>query len=151
MLEALSAILGGGITGLAGSVISALIDLKKQAVANAHEEAMERLTQETLKIEWETRSKIAGREATSAEEVAAAKALSDSLTSDKATYAAGRTVSRWAANLLGVVDAVRGLTRPVLTLSLVAAMVWALKERPPYSNSGTTPRKSMRVSLTFFM
>lgn len=128
MLESLfdvfGAVLSGGATGLIGAGVSKYLELKKLRESHRHEEEKRRIDLETAKIESEGKLSVAKTEAEAAIAVANAQASASKVASDvsammasfehdRATYTVkpGRTVRF----LLGLVDFMRGATRPLET------------------------------------
>jgi len=120
MLELIGSVLSGGVTGLFGAGISSVIEYLKQKQKDQHELAMIQAERETLKLEIQGRERVADIQAETSRDIAESKAFSESLIADRASYSTGN--SKW----LVLVDAVRGLTRPVLTLMLVVltSVLW---------------------------
>ncbi len=138
--SAVGSVLTGGITGLAGTAITAFVELKKQKLENTREEKkygheldLQSLDNEAMKEEWNQRIKVAGveadkataiatTEAESAREIADAELMKVSLLSDKATYATGDKAKN--SILFIVVDFIRGTIRPALTYTSVGMMIY---------------------------
>lgn len=93
----LTSLLGGGFLGVFGSIGSGVLNFFKQKQDHAHELAV-------LKQQTETAIAVGGNQIT----LEAYKAFQSSYESDKATYANA-----------GIVDTIRGLVRPVVTIYLV--------------------------------
>ena len=119
MLETLfnlgASVLTGGATGLLGTAISAVVDLFQSRQRHSQELDLRRLDIELAKVEAEGAAAHAAIEAQATRERAEWEAL-------EASY---REASRrWSrpgeGRLMQFVDAVRGLTRPLLTWSLFA-------------------------------
>lgn len=125
MLDILASIFGGGITGLLGGIITKIFDYLN---------AKQRMEQEKLKWEHEERVLqietnrdvvIAREQAAATKEAAEFTAMAESFKSDKANYFVGYSIAdlpnglRWiVAILMVLVDFIRGITRPGLTLYL---------------------------------
>lgn len=139
MWEILKLVLGGGATGLLGVLFQKYFDYKtKQAdielvrVNNEHARLLaemdmrkaERAAQATEHVadaQAEAQVRTAEQEAIAKAEEAAAKQYIASMEQDRATYldAQAQSRSRFARIMMTIVDSVRGLIRPVLTLYLV--------------------------------
>lgn len=140
MLEILgtiaTAMLGGGATGLFGVLIQRWADYKNRQqdietlkVKQDHEATMRDKDAAIMAQEWAARTKVADIEATGRvdaakaeaagkEAEADAKAFADSYKLEPPSYSAGHTLSprqRWVVVIL---DAVRGVIRPGLTVYL---------------------------------
>lgn len=126
ILELIGSVVTGGATGVIGAAISNGVEYVKRKQANAHELALLAEERENLKLEISGRESVARIQGESAVMVADASTLSASLTADRATYSDGG--SRW----LVMVDVVRGLTRPLLTLALVffVGILWGTSTDP---------------------
>ena len=119
MLETLfnlgASVLTGGATGLLGTALSAVVDFFQSRQQHSQELDLRRLDIELAKVEAEGAAAHAAIEAQATRERAEWEAL-------EASY---REASRrWSrpgeGRLMQFVDAVRGLTRPLLTWSLFA-------------------------------
>lgn len=118
MLESLLAVLGGGATGLLGTVISAGAEWLREKQRHAHEVALRRLDLEMLAAEAASAERVAAVERETEQTRAEHAAL-------EASYRAATTrMSRGDSRWLAAVDVVRGLTRPVLTWVFVALVGW---------------------------
>lgn len=126
MFEFIGSVLTGGATGLLGTAISHVFSYFKEKQKNQQTLAIMKEDRETLKMEIEGRERVASIEAESAKDIADSKAFSTSMNSDKARYSSGN--SKW----LVMVDVVRGLIRPVLTVGLVifVGIIWATSNDP---------------------
>lgn len=137
---ALSSIISGGATGLLGIIIQRFFDMKSKsqdlellAINNAHALAMADKEIERTTAEWNARKDIATEEVRGRieeadrvvqqhEADAAAVIQEASYEADKATYLTPgvlRSKSRMVTWTMALVDATRGLIRPVLTAFLV--------------------------------
>lgn len=124
MIDALTAILTGGATGLLGTALSFGVEFVKRRQAHAQEMELRRLDMELARIEATGAERAATIAAEAAENAAAWGAL-------EASYgeARQRFSRRGDSGWLVAVDVVRGLMRPALTLgslALVAAIYWSL-------------------------
>ena len=120
VISAVSAIAGGGITGLLGAGITSFTEYKTKMASFAHEQKMTDLNMQMAQLDAESRFKIAQSEADAAKDVAATEAFTKSHTADIARYATGDR----AANSTGfiVVDVIRGLVRPTLTIYVMVVV-----------------------------
>lgn len=137
----LSSIVSGGATGLLGVLLQRFFDMKAKQndleilrVNNAHALAMAQMAIEQTKAEWASRENIASTEASARMEAAHIDAMARadevegslqeaSYKNDRATFLSGavlKSKSRVVLWSMAVVDATRGLVRPVLTAYLVA-------------------------------
>lgn len=139
----ISSVLGGGATGLLGVLIQRFFDMKNKAqdievIVLNHKNALELRTLELrgvadklesdrqiAMVEADGREAVAEQDRLGREAEAEARSSVASYAADKAAYYTGQLVGdKWyvaAVNalvglLLGLVDVVRGFTRPALTL-----------------------------------
>lgn len=118
MLESLLAVLGGGATGLLGTVISAGAEWLRERQRHTHEVELQRLEMEMVTAEAASAERIAAIERETEQTRAEHAAL-------EASYRAATTrMSRGDSRWLVAVDVVRGLTRPVLTWTFVGLVGW---------------------------
>lgn len=120
--EIISTIIGGGATGLLGSLINSVGDYFKQKQQYAHEEKMAEIETKHLSMEIDRDVKISEQEAEAQMEVAAAETQAESYKADTRAYLPAEAVrsNKFIAWLMAIVDFLRGITRPVLTLYLCA-------------------------------
>ena len=113
MLDGILAILTGGATGIAGTLVSAGTEYFKEKQQHAHEIELRRVEMEMMSTEAQSAERIAAIERESEQMRAEHAALEASYRAATTRMSTGD--SRW----LVAVDVIRGLTRPVLTLLLV--------------------------------
>lgn len=115
IFSGLASILGGGLTGLLGSVATGVLeyktrklDIELQKEKYANEIALKKVDAEMMTKEWAAKV-----------EVEDSKAFNTSLTSEPAVYHEGKLTKEqnW---LMVVLDFLRGVIRPGLTLYLCA-------------------------------
>ena len=114
MLDSIMAVVSGGATGIFGTIVSAGTEYFQARQRHAHEIELRRVEMEMMRAE-----------AASAERVAAIERESEQMRAEhaalEASYRAATTrMSTGDSRWLVAVDVIRGLTRPVLTLLLVA-------------------------------
>lgn len=124
MIEILTSILGGGVTGLLGKGLERYFDHKAKKLEMelnnqkfAHEAAMRKADAEIMAQEWAQRTKIAEVEASAKVEVEDAKAFAISLQSEPEKYYDGK-YSKTQAWLMVILDFCRGFIRIGLTTYL---------------------------------
>jgi hypothetical protein len=148
LLDIITAIFGGGITGIIGTVTTAVINYKTQKIKNEHEVAMERIKIDTMKAQAEIAKGLVsevGKEVKDA--MASATEVQDSIAYGKSQQYGNEQVfsSNWIEKLLqvkgwtswisfpiayiiiilfGVVDFLKGLMRPGITLYMMVASTW---------------------------
>lgn len=126
ILDILSNALGGGALGTLAAVGSKVLEgrqrIKEKTLDNAHEEKMYAYEMQSLGMKLKSEQLLMDRQVELETRVIDAKAMMESMQSDKATYATVdiSNASKW----LIMVDAVRGLTRPVITGLLTACSIF---------------------------
>ena len=131
-----TSIFGGGITGLAGSALTAIMNYKTQKLKNEHDIALETVRQAGIKLEAEANLKITQVQTEGAIEVAEVEALKESYKSIQkdlfdASYMKGLMSSKWTrwigaliSLMFGLVDFLKAMARPVITYYLMIASTW---------------------------
>ena len=119
MLDALTAILTGGATGLLGTAVSFAGDFLRRRQAHAQEIELRRLDMELARIEAAGAERAAEIAAETAESAAAWSALEASYGEAQRRFSR-RGDTGWPV----AVDAVRGLMRPALTLGSLILVAW---------------------------
>lgn len=132
---AATAILSGGATGLLGVGIQRIFDvwnkaqdLKREQARMDHELAMRDRDAAIMAQEWAQRTKIAATEAASQENIAKTRAAADEAMADAEAfkesykepprYSIGVQVNWFTSAMLVLIDVVRAIVRPGLTLYL---------------------------------
>ncbi len=128
-----SSILAGGATGLIGVIAQRWADYKNKQLditaakdRMAHEAVMRDKDAAILSQEWAGRTRVAEVEAGATIDATEAQAFTASFQHDKAAYSVGAIdkLKGWWGQcmrfLLGLVDVIRGLVRPGLTVYLCA-------------------------------
>lgn len=129
MLSGLISMLGagtlGGVTGLLGGIVNRWADHKAAQERHKHEQAMADKDLEYLKFETERDVQVAREHANMVKEKAGLDAMAKSYESDRRSYldtSMTRDLPGWMrgliASLMSLVDFVRGMTRPALTIYL---------------------------------
>lgn len=123
--QGLLAIVSGGATGLLGIVFQRVFDhwkqkqeLDKLKVQHAHELAMKRADAEIMKEEYAQRVKLAEVEGETARQVADSQAFAASFATEPQRYSEGVKPGRIGGFLLILVDCLRAVVRPGLTIYL---------------------------------
>ena len=113
MSDLLSTVLSGGLTGILGTALSALFGWLKQRDAHKREMQLRKLDLVIMQREAELAERVAAVEAEREE-------TAEEYATLRASYAESATrMSDGGSRWLVVVDVVRGLTRPGLTVLLV--------------------------------
>ncbi|EMG36600.1 hypothetical protein PCS_02612 [Desulfocurvibacter africanus PCS] len=125
MLDLLSSIFAGGVTGIIGSALTLVGDLFKAREQRKADEARRKHDLAMMDKEYQYRERQASIESDTRQAEADAGTLAASYAHDRAVYA---TVDGpWYLRLLLVgVDVARGLVRPCLTVFLIW-LVWDLR------------------------
>lgn len=110
--NALGAIASGGITGLIGSGISIFGEIKKQKMIFEHEEKMEELKQDAMRVQME----VITKQTEASINISEMEAFSQSQKNDEATYSKGQELTGGQKWLMVVVDFFRGMIRPSMTI-----------------------------------
>lgn len=129
----LASVLSGGATGLLGMAFQRLFDwlhvretIKLQQLNHAHELSMRDKDREILTAEWAGRLRVADREATGKENVAADEAFGKSLFKEPERYSFAPKMTKNQQWVMVFLDFCRGIIRPFLTMYLCAltSYVW---------------------------
>jgi len=107
ILDSIMAVLGGGATGVIGSLATHVTDYFKQKEANKHELAMANLHIQERQMEFDQQTKVVSIEAEKDMNLSAEQSFQASYAADKASYG------------IWFVDFIRGLVRPALTVYLI--------------------------------
>ncbi len=113
--DAAGALLGGGVTGIIGTVVSFGTNWLQRRQKHAQELELRKLDMEHAQIEAASIERTAEIEAETDRDIAAASALEASY-----AHAATRISAPGDHWTMRMVDVVRGLTRPALTLLFLA-------------------------------
>lgn len=115
----------GGLTGLAGVVVQKVSEHKKAKVEleaarerYSHEIALREADAKIMAQEWAARTQVAKTEAEGKEAVAESAALEAALKAEPQRYSESAKLTPAQMWLMVVLDVVRGLTRPGLTIYL---------------------------------
>lgn len=125
--NALGAIVSGGTTGLLGAGISLYGEIKKQQMVFEHEEKMEGLKQDSMKLEASLKMELAKTEGAVKVQLKEMEAFTQSQKNDKASYSEGQELSRGQKWLMVVVDFLRGMIRPSTTIymAILTTLIYA--------------------------
>lgn len=135
MLTVLGGATGGGLIGLAGTALQAALKWAEAKQAAAREIELRRLDIEEKRLDIEQAERLAqyqmeaarlaaGAAQARAEAEAGREVQVASYASDRASYSDPEGRPAWVAALLGVVDVVRGLMRPGITLYTLGLLTW---------------------------
>lgn len=127
MLSLLSSIFSGGITGLLGVAFQRFFDFLKvkqelqlKKLEMDHEVAMRREDAAIMAQEWAARTKVAEIETAGRENVAAENAFAASFAMEPKQYSAKVQLGPVTGFMLVLLDFLRGIVRPGLTIYLCA-------------------------------
>lgn len=124
----ISGVLSGGATGLLGVILQRYFDLKGRdkdlaLLTLQHQQALAlaQIESERAHIRADADMYAADREADAKESEADARSLVASYDNDRAAYLdpSAQKTSKFARTMFTIVDSVRGLIRPILTLYMV--------------------------------
>lgn len=128
----------GGITGLVGTYLTKREerlareqDLKMQQLQNEHELKSKEIDIQIIDKEWEGRNQVAISEGQAREAEADAEAFAESFKLEPKQYSDPEKRSWFVRFILGILDFVRGLMRPALTIYLcvlTSKIYWTLVE-----------------------
>lgn len=110
--DALGAIASGGITGLIGSGISIFGEIKKQKMIYEHEESMEGLKQDGMRLQMD----IIAKQAEASINLSEMESFTQSQKNDAASYSKGQELTGGQKWLMVIVDFLRGMIRPSMTI-----------------------------------
>jgi len=129
--DALGAIISGGTTGLLGAGISLFGEIKKQKMIFDHDENMEGLKQDSMRLEADLKMDLAKVEGGIKIDLSEMQAFTQSQSNDKATYSDPSKFGAIGRFFMGMVDFCRGMIRPSMTVYmtvLTTLMYWQLIE-----------------------
>jgi len=125
MLGLLGSIFSGGLTGLLGVAFQRFFDFLKvkqeiemKKLDHEHEANMRKIDGELMAQEWAARTQVATIEATAKETVAAETSFAASFNSEPKQYSAKVKLGPVTGFLLVLLDFLRGIVRPGLTIYL---------------------------------
>ncbi len=125
--EIVLSIFGGGATGIIGAAISRYSDYKTKQLDNAHSQIMKEneiqmknLDIKVIELEWAGRNSIATIEADARMDVADSQAFNTALNSEPKIYANSSKFTKAQNTIMVILDFIRGVIRPGLTLYLCA-------------------------------
>lgn len=149
---ALSSIVGGGMTGILGVVVQRIADYKNKqldlqliTIKNGHEIHMREVDADIMREEWAARTRVAEIEAEAKENVADAEAFSASFNEPK-TYSEPTKHSIGQAWLMVILDFIRGIVRPTLTIYLcvLTTLIYLHSKKLMYAHGQSmTPDQAM--------
>lgn len=134
MLEFITSILGGGVTGVLGVAVQRIADYKNkqldieiQKQKFEQERALRELDAKIMEQEWAGRTKVAEVEAEGKKEVADAEAFAMSYKLEPQQYSARVQPGKVGGFMLVLLDFLRGIVRPGLTvyLCVLTTMVYS--------------------------
>ena len=138
LLSGLASIFGGGLTGLLGAGIQKYfelqtkkLDIEQDAARFAHEADMKKADAEIMASELASKERINTVSTAGASDVADTAAFAVALQSEPKRYADGIAANATEAWLMFLLDFIRGIVRPGLTIYLCAitTMVYLDAER----------------------
>ena len=148
-----TSILGGGVTGILGVAVQRIADYKNKRLDLElskqkfdHEIAMRRADAEIMAQEWAARTKVAEVEAAGKEAVADSQAFAASFNLEPQQYASGASMSPGQAWLMVILDFVRGIVRPSLTMYLcVLTTLVYIEARRTLGGTAVTSQEALEL------
>lgn len=148
LLGGITSLLGGGITGIVGTVVSSVysykskqLDVELQKEKYANEIALKEADAKIAAQEWASRTQIAQTTADAQVEAEDAKGFTASLTSEPQRYASG-TLTITQNWLMVFLDFFRGIIRPSLTLYLAILTTVIYVQARTLLGTGMTPEQA---------
>lgn len=141
ILDLASSVLTGGATGLIGAAITRFADYKTEKLKFASELELRKADAEIMAQEWAARTKVAQVEADAAVEAADSAAFAKSF-NEPERYSAGVSPSRGEGWLLVLVDCLRAIVRPGLTIYLCIVATYLYWDAHAVINHGITPENA---------
>lgn len=124
ILGVATSLLSGGLSGILGGAIGRVFDflgekqkLKVKELDYKHDVDLKKLDMEAADREWAARTQISKQEGEAKIEVADAQAFAESMFKEPTRYSTPTT--GWANILLTVLDFIRGIVRPGITVALM--------------------------------
>lgn len=141
MFGAIINLVAGPFIGLAGSALTKWQDAKAEERKMAHELAIRKADAEIMAQEWAQRTKVAEVEAEGKVEVEDSKAFAAAISAEAIRYSQGLKANTAQAWLMYILDFVRGMVRPSLTLylCLLATLIY-LQAREAMPTLGADPQ-----------
>lgn len=125
ILSVVTSILGGGVTGLAGTVIQNVysykakkLDIELEKARHANELEQRRLDAEVMKQEWAARTQIAEVTAQGEVDKADAEAFAKSYDLEPERYSNPTTLTHAQNWFMVLLDSLRAVVRPAMTIYL---------------------------------
>lgn len=160
----IGSIFSGGITGILGAVITKFAeykqrqqDIKVLQINNEHELRLRDADAKIMQEEWAGRERLALVEGETRQQVAADEAFAESYKMEPKRYSEFRDAPWIIQFLLGILDVVRGLVRPGLTVYLAALttmIYWefqALMETYAITPSADQSMAMMQLMVSTFL
>lgn len=161
---ALGSILGGGATGLLGVIIQRIadhknkqLDIEIQKQKFEQERALRELDAKIMEQEWAARTRVAQAEAEGQREVADANAFAMSYKLEPQQYSARVRPGKAGTFLLVLVDCLRGIVRPGLTVylcvltTLIYSQAVALIDKEDLTNDEALDIEKLIVNTILYL
>ena len=136
LVDLISGVLSGGVTGLLGAGISRWAEFKTKKLEFGHEARMKDIDLKIMAEEWSHRTQVASIEAGAKMEISADEAFAKSSNEPQRYSDEVRptTAQGW---VLVLIDAIRALVRPGLTFYLAALTTYLYWDAHSIIGSGT--------------
>jgi hypothetical protein len=146
-----SSILGGGVTGLFGVAVQRIFDYKNKHLdieANekkyAHEINSKRVDAEIMQQEWAARTRVAEIEVEGRSDVAQSEAFSKSF-NEPVRYSESVKPSKGQGWMLVILDFIRGIVRPGLTIYLCVVTTMIYLQAHALLGTGVDPKEALEL------
>ena len=120
VIQLISSIFGGGVTGLLGAVVTKITEYKTAKLKADHEIEMRKADAAIMAQEWAARTQMAQVEASAKVDAADAQSFADSYRLEPQMYSDPKKATSAQEWLFVFLDFMRGIVRPALTIYLCA-------------------------------
>lgn len=149
----MTSVFSGGLVGLLGTIANKIFELKmtELKMKDDDQKAKNQLLMsaselEQIKAENEGKFKIADREVEGQMDIAASQSFAASYTLEPKMYHSNKTLTTTQNTMLVFVDAMRGLIRPGLTMSLcVIMMIVYMKAGKIIENKDLSAEQALKI------
>ncbi len=145
LFSMIGSVMSGGITGLLGTGLTKWAEFAELKEKNAHEIELKKADAAIMAQEWAARTQVAQVEADQAKSVSADTAFAEAVKAESIRYSQGVTASPAQAWLLFLLDFLRGIVRPGLTIYLcaVTTAIWITAHR--LAGAGILPAQAVEL------
>lgn len=147
-----ASILSGGATGIIGVIAQRVadyknkqLDLQAQKDKQAHEIAMRQADAAILAQEWAARTKVAEVEVAGRSDVADSESFAASFATEPQRYSEGVKPTKGQGWVLVLLDAIRGVVRPALTVYLCVLTTLVYVQAREMVGNGLTAAEALAL------